>query len=576
MEYELIKPINQNFSAIEQVLTNRGIEIDEINHFLNTSDKDILDPSTIDRIEDGLKILVKHISNADNVLLQVDSDCDGMTSSAFLLNYLHRRFPAFVENHIKYRFHEGKQHGIILESVPKDVKLVISPDSSSNDYEIHQALFKQGIDVLVIDHHQAEKISEYACVINNQLCDYPTKSLSGVGMVYKFCSYMDTYFDDKIADDYLDLTALGIIADVMSLKDFETKRIVEKGLNNLRNPFFKSMVEKNSFSLKDNLTPDGVAWSIAPYVNAVLRIGSQSEKEILFQSMLDYKAYNEVPSTKRGCKGQMETIVEQSCRMCTNIKNRQQNLRDKYFEEVENIILQDKLLENKILIVKNKTNQDANLTGLVANQLMSKYQRPVILLNNRDGEWHGSARGYEKSKLQNFKTFCSLSNLILYAEGHENAFGIGFKNDEAINDFIKYSNNKLFNLNFSATYKVDFIYSFGDFRGKDILDLAALKTIWGKNVEEPIIAIKDIKLNKNNLFLLSPNAHPTLKIVLPNKVNLMKFKSSREEYENLYSEDGCVIIDIIGKCNANEWEGNITPQLIIEDYEIIARQNYYF
>ena len=50
MEYELIKPINQNFSAIEQVLTNRGIEIDEINHFLNTSDKDILDPSTIDRI----------------------------------------------------------------------------------------------------------------------------------------------------------------------------------------------------------------------------------------------------------------------------------------------------------------------------------------------------------------------------------------------------------------------------------------------------------------------------------------------------------------------------------------------
>lgn len=86
MEYELIKPINQNFSAIEQVLTNRGIEIDEINHFLNTSDKDILDPSTIDRIEDGLKILVKHISNADNVLLQVDSDCDGMTSSAFLLD----------------------------------------------------------------------------------------------------------------------------------------------------------------------------------------------------------------------------------------------------------------------------------------------------------------------------------------------------------------------------------------------------------------------------------------------------------------------------------------------------------
>ena len=70
--------------------------------------------------------------------------------------------------------------------------------------------------------------------------------------------------------------------------------------------------------------------------------------------------------------------------------------------------------------------------------------------------------------------------------------------------------------------------------------------------------------------------HPTLKITLPNKVSLMKFKSSKEEYEQLYSENGCVIIDAIGKCNANEWAGNVTPQIIIEDYEIIAKQNYYF
>lgn len=61
----------------------------------------------------------------------------------------------------------------------------------SNDYEIHQYLSSQGTDVLVIDHHEAEKISEYACVINNQLCDYPTKSLSGVAMVWKFCCHID-------------------------------------------------------------------------------------------------------------------------------------------------------------------------------------------------------------------------------------------------------------------------------------------------------------------------------------------------------------------------------------------------
>ena len=66
-----------------------------------------------------------------------------------------------------YRFHSGKEHGIIVSTVPEDVKLVIAPDSSSNDYDQHKELSEKGIDVLVIDHHEAEKVSEYACVINN-------------------------------------------------------------------------------------------------------------------------------------------------------------------------------------------------------------------------------------------------------------------------------------------------------------------------------------------------------------------------------------------------------------------------
>ena len=75
--------------------------------------------------------------------------------------------------------------------IPEGITLVIAPDSSSNDYEIHRELFDKGIDVLIIDHHEAEYVSNYACVVNNQLCNYPTKSLSGVGMVYKVCQYLD-------------------------------------------------------------------------------------------------------------------------------------------------------------------------------------------------------------------------------------------------------------------------------------------------------------------------------------------------------------------------------------------------
>jgi single-stranded-DNA-specific exonuclease len=54
-----------------------------------------------------------------------------------------------------------------LETIPDDVKLVIAPDSSSNDYEQHQQLKLKGVDVLVIDHHEADQISEHACIINN-------------------------------------------------------------------------------------------------------------------------------------------------------------------------------------------------------------------------------------------------------------------------------------------------------------------------------------------------------------------------------------------------------------------------
>ena len=57
------------------------------------------------------------------------------------------------------------------------MSLVIAPDSSSNDYEVHKQLAERQVDVLVIDHHEAERVSEFACIINNQLCDYPTKSL---------------------------------------------------------------------------------------------------------------------------------------------------------------------------------------------------------------------------------------------------------------------------------------------------------------------------------------------------------------------------------------------------------------
>ena len=596
MEYQLITPKfpqNKVLTAVEQVLANRGIKPENVEHYLNTTDEDILDPLLIKNIKEGAKMLIKHVSQNDKVLVQIDSDCDGYTSAATLINYLNCLFPGFVQNNILYRIHTGKEHGILLNTIPTDVKLVIAPDSSSNDYDVHKELKEKGIDVLVIDHHEADKESEHACIINNQICGYPTKSLSGVGMVYKFCSYIDTLLNVDYADQFLDLVALGMVADMMDLRDYETKHLINKGLKSIRNPYFRGMVERQEYQLKNGITPFGIAFYIAPYVNATIRMGTQEEKLILFESMLDYRGYELIPSTKRGCKGQQETRVEQACRNCTNIKNRQTKARDAALEIIERTIKEQNLLENKILVVKLDTfATDKNLTGLIANQLMAQYQRPVLLLNKtiqeieclgtkgerlvlQDVSWEGSGRGYDKSKFDNLREFLKESGLVMYAEGHANALGVGIK-DFNIDTFINYSNDSLADFDFTPCYKVDFIFVGNDFNGKDIVKIAELKSLWGQGVEEPLVAIENIKLTSSNVTLMSKDKSPTLKITLPNGTSLIKFKSSQEEYEKFYSELGCITINIVGTCGRNEWNGIVEPQIIIEDFEIVNEQKYYF
>lgn len=581
MEYRLRAPEFPIYTPVEQVLVNRGIPYDQINHYLNTTDNDILDPRLIPHLDEGAKMLIKHISQNDKVLIQVDSDCDGYTSAALLMNYLYCLFPSFVNNNISYRVHMGKQHGIIPDTIPEDVKLVIAPDSSSNDYEAHEYLNLSGVDVLVIDHHEADHVSEYACIINNQLCDYPTKSLSGVAMVWKFCCYIDMLLKTDHAQKFLDLVALGLVADMMDVRDFETRRLIDKGLQQIRNPYFRGAIDKDQFHFTNEITPIGVAFYIAPLINATTRVGTQEEKLMLFESMLDFRGYELVPSTKRGCKGQAETRVEQACRNCTNIKSRQTKIRDNSLEKIEQIIVNQNLLSNKILIVQlDDLITDRNLTGLIANQLMSEYQRPVLILNkieNEDGTitWEGSGRGYDKSRLKDFRGFLENNKYVMYAEGHANAFGIGIK-DEDINAFIASTNSALDGFDFTPIYNVDFIYKSDELTPDEVIDIAGMKSLWGQGVEEAEIAVEGIKVHKDNIRILSPDKNPTLKIMLPNGINFMKFRSSEEEYDKLYSELGYVTINIVGECERNIWNNKISPQVMIKDYEIVDRANYYF
>ena len=578
MKYKLIAKPNKNYSPMQQILVNRGIDVKDIEHYLKTSDADILNPDLLDNMIEGVKRLISAIKNQEKIFLIVDCDADGFTASAALVNYIYKVFPSAMDL-LSIQLHEGKEHGIeekwLEEIVANEYKLVICPDASSNDYKQHKFLKDNGIDVLVLDHHDAEEVSENAIIINNQLSDYPNKTLSGVGIVYKFCSKIDELMKIKEADTILDLVSLGMIADMMDMRNFETKHLIQKGLTRIENPFFKALVERQAYSIGETVTPIGVAFYIAPLINATIRVGTQNEKEVMFKAMLNHCAYDMIPSTKRGEKGKTEAVVVQAVRNATNVRNRQKKARDNGFEYVEQIIAANNLDKNKIIVVQVSEDLDKNLTGLIANQLMAKYQKPVLLVRETDeGLLQGSARGYDKSELKDLKSFLLESGFMEYAEGHAAAMGVGIYKDK-VNALVDYSNTVLANYDFSACYDVDYEYMSNDFKAQDIIDIGSMKSLWGKGIDEAMVVIKGIKITSNNITLMSANKNPTIKITLQNGTSLIKFGASQSEFESLKSS-GYTEIDVIGTCAINEWQGMITPQILIKDYEVVGKQDYYF
>ena len=581
MKYQLIAPRDEALSAVEQVLFNRGINPKDIEHFKYPSVNDLVSPEKLEHIKDGVAMLISHIERNDKIFIQVDSDCDGYTSSAILINYLNCLFPHYVQTQISYRIHDGKQHGLLTDTIPSDVKLVIAPDASSNDYEQHKELHDRGIDVLVIDHHEAEKYSEYACVINNQMCNYPTKSLSGAGVVYKFCSYIDQLLGYDYANDYIDLATVGIIADVMDLRDYEIREIILRGMQGFRNPLLKAMVAKDKFHFEGKqLTPFNIAWYIAPYINAITRSATEQEKLVVFESMIEYLAYKTIPSTKRGCKGQNETRVEQAVRTCANVKNRQSKAKENASDAVFQTIKDENLLEHKILAIRldPKYAADKNLTGLIANGLLDLYCRPVLILNKIEEEgkvyWQGSGRGYDKANLGSLRDLLESSGLVQYAQGHAMAFGVSIP-EENYDALVQYVDEAYKDFDCSPVYSVDLIWDGAkDLSSHAFAEIADEEKIWGKGVEDPLIAIENFRIYGNQLRLFGlDKGKPTLNIQLDDGSSLVKFKSSEEEYELLHSDLGYVIINAVGTCTRSIWG---IPQFNIQDYEIIGRNDYYF
>lgn len=436
MRLQLINKPNPSFTTVEQILYNRGISQDLMKHYLNLSEDDICDFLSlgINPLREAAIALITAVKNSEDCVVILDSDCDGMTSGALLINYLYELFPSWTAAHIHWLMHTGKQHGLndhMKTLHNSNYKLVICPDSASNDYTCHAELKQLGITTLVLDHHLADKISENAIIINNQLSNYPNKEASGVCVTWQFCRYLDSLLSTNYADNYRDLVALGMDADMMSLRSFETRYLILDGFrrDRIKNPFIDYMLDKNDFPLSKSdyisskegqaCTSIGAAFFIVPFVNAVTRIGTAEEKELVFKAMLNHLAFQKIPEIKRNkLTGKEEYLVLQAVRVIGNVKNRQTREETKGLENLESKIQEHNMLEHGALVFLLESGEvDAGVRGLIANKLMAKYQKPCIIMTDGGDTYDGSMRGYTKNGLDDFKALLENCPGVRYVQG---------------------------------------------------------------------------------------------------------------------------------------------------------------
>lgn len=561
LEYRLIGKNDFEQDIVKNILSNRGIYSSEMSSVLSPTAVNEEPYSLLCNINKASELLIEHMKKNSNIFIQIDSDTDGITSSIILIKYIKKMFP---KSKITYRMHEGKEHGIILDTVPDNTDLVIIPDAGSNQYEIHKELKERGCDVLVIDHHECEDESQYAIVVNNQLSpNYLNKSLTGAGMAYKVCQALDDKLGKNYAEEMLDLVAIGNIADSADTRCLETRYYISKGLEVIKNPFLKKLFKKQEFSTNGVKTIQNTQFYINPLINAAIRVGSKKEKDQLIKSFLGSR--ETVLYKKRGSAVEESiSIQDDTVRVLTNLKNKQKRSVDKATDEIVQKIYQENLLENKILSVNIEGILEKNLTGLVANKLADMFKRPVLLARNAENAEFltGSIRGYDTGEVKNFKELLISTGLFEFVEGHANAAGFCIKKNSfnkmnsALNDLLKDIEHK-------TVLDVDFEIPFKLLKENFILEIGNLRELWGYKLEEPLVAITDIHVNKSEIEILKKRT-TTLKI----RSNQVEFKKQfyKNEFPQFTDESESYVLNCIGKCKLS---ADNKPYIEIVDLEVV-------
>lgn len=540
----------------------RGIQENEIDDFLMPTEKELFDANEMKNSQKAVNRIIEAINENQKVAVSVDSDVDGITSSAIMIRYLRN----YIDN-VNYIYHQREDgHGVYSQikdvveegdrqdlndrnrEIVSNSDLLIILDSSSNDFrgieEVHK--LNKDIDIIILDHHQIEweeegrDMNDLAILVNPQQedCEYPNKHLSGAGVTFKIVELTQSNLPIQKVNvgDYYDLVAVGMVADLMRMDILENRYIVSHGLRNIKNVGLTRIL-KGAKQNPNFVSSTTVGFNIAPIINGSARMG---EIEHAIEILL-----TDDDKVAKKLRLKMDKLNKQR-------REIQEELTAKYEKMVN--------LNDKIIIIFDEES-NSGFNGLVAQNLAQKYQRPAFVLRSHKGMLSGSGRSYAGFNTKDF-----LSKLpYVITSGHEQSHGIAFPEDklDEVKQFIKDNIKVLKSREPVVFYDIEIS---ADEVPQYVEQIESFNHITGMGFPKIIVKVKDVMITERRVLGATRN---TIKWDSVEGINLIKFRVNED-----YGKDVDVFdtVNAVGEVQMNVFynfatkETTRTPQVLLEDY----------
>ena len=529
---------------IAKILNARDIkDISAVKKFFSDEFEEGYDPYLMYDMQKAVDRINEAIDNEEKILVYGDYDADGITSTVLLVETL-ISLGANVSSYIPNCFEEG--YGPNKEAFTKiinsGISLIITVDNGIAGVEEVELANELGCDVIITDHHKIQDIIPNAYAIihpEHPEGDYPFKKLAGVGVAFKLAHALLEIFPDFL----LDLVAIGTIADMVSITD-ENRIFVKQGLELLNEDpriGLKMLLELSNINSK--IDEQTVGFYIAPKLNS---IGRMDSAKLGLSFLMAEDAAN------------ARVLAEQIEKF--NIE-RKQVTEEIVKDVIDKIETSDKKNKNVIMI---SGDYHEGVLGIVASNIVEKYQKPVFIMNSKEGILKGSARSIYDFNI--YTAMNKISDLFIAFGGHTLAAGFSFDevNLDKIENFLdsEYENYKQ-NNELKSTKNIDIVTLLEEISYQFFNSLEALKP-YGMDFEKPTILIEN-SMVLNKTYFGSEKQY--LRLTIADEVGNLECISFKDTslFDKVKNND---IIDLLCTLDKNNFNGRTKLQAHIIDINV--------